>query len=309
MGGLQFMKISKLSDMVGGWFVGDFLPTHYQTPNLEVSYKIHPQGEKWDIHYHQVATEINLLVRGNMTLQGQPLVQGDIFSLEPNEIADPVFLTDCEIVCVKVPGALNDKYTIDINYANHLVPGDVVVQIGANDGVVCEEYGLRNLILDKEFIVHLIEPVKEQFVKLQNNYSQAHSQITFHNLAIWDRCGQKELIIHGPSDTESSFVLHDSSNSNNTQELVEVQTIDVFLQKNNIFHIDGLFLDVEGVEDVIITELFHNTSLRPKIIRYEFAHIQHHARLKETIEKHGYYVTVCPSGAGDMICIRKDLTT
>jgi hypothetical protein len=48
-----------------------------------------------------------------MTLQGQMLMSGDIFTLEPYEIANPEFLTDCEIVCVKTPSA-NDKISFII---------------------------------------------------------------------------------------------------------------------------------------------------------------------------------------------------
>jgi hypothetical protein len=46
-----------------------------------------------------------------MILQGKTLVAGDIFKLEPYEIADPVFITECEIVCVKT-GSINDKISV-----------------------------------------------------------------------------------------------------------------------------------------------------------------------------------------------------
>ena len=48
------------------------------------------------------------MVRGNMILQGKELKTGDVFILEPYEIADPEFLEDTEIICVKTP-SLNDK--------------------------------------------------------------------------------------------------------------------------------------------------------------------------------------------------------
>ena len=38
---------------------------------------------------------------------------GDIFLIEPNEIADPRFLEDSEVVIVKVPSDINDKYDIE----------------------------------------------------------------------------------------------------------------------------------------------------------------------------------------------------
>ncbi len=107
------MDILKLKDMIGGWFVGDFKPTAYQTKDFEVSYKLHPKGEMWDKHYHKVATEINYLVRGEMILRGTSLKEGDIFILHPEEIADPEFLTDCEIVCVKTSSIKGDKYIVE----------------------------------------------------------------------------------------------------------------------------------------------------------------------------------------------------
>ena len=107
------MDILKIKDMIGGWFVGDFSPTAYKTKNFEVSYKLHPQGEIWDKHYHKIATEVNYLVRGEMILSGTPLKEGDIFILHPGEIADPEFLTDCEIVCVKTSSVKGDKYIVE----------------------------------------------------------------------------------------------------------------------------------------------------------------------------------------------------
>ena len=47
-----------------------------------------------------------------MCIQGKILEQGDIFMLYPWEVADPVFIEDCEVVVVKVPSVPNDKFTI-----------------------------------------------------------------------------------------------------------------------------------------------------------------------------------------------------
>lgn len=105
------MKVLDINDMIGGWFVGNFEPTAYKTKDFEVSYKLHPKGQEWDIHYHTDVTEINYLIRGKMTLQGKTLKTGDIFILEPHEIADPNFIEDTEIICVKTP-SINDKISI-----------------------------------------------------------------------------------------------------------------------------------------------------------------------------------------------------
>jgi len=111
------MKVDRIEDMKGGWFVGNFEPTAYKTNQFEVSYKLHPAGQQWDFHYHTEVTEINYLIRGKMFLQNRLLSSGDIFTLEPYEIADPNFITDCEIICVKTPSA-NDKVSFIIDDTN-----------------------------------------------------------------------------------------------------------------------------------------------------------------------------------------------
>ena len=107
------MKVDRIENMKGGWFVGNFEPSAYKTSDFEVSYKLHPAGEKWDYHYHTKVTEVNYLIRGEMTLQNKLLTSGDIFTLQPFEIADPTFHTDCEIICVKTPST-NDKISFKI---------------------------------------------------------------------------------------------------------------------------------------------------------------------------------------------------
>jgi hypothetical protein len=106
------MKINKIEEMVGGWFIGDFEPSVLKTKDFEVCYKFHHAGEIWDNHYHKVATEINYLIRGKMNLSGIELNQGDIFTIYPDEVAIPEFLTDCELIVVKTPSIKEDKYIV-----------------------------------------------------------------------------------------------------------------------------------------------------------------------------------------------------
>ena len=105
------MKILKLEDMKSGWFVGNFEPTAFNSKDFEVNYRVHKAGEYWDHHYHTTVTEINLLISGKMTIQDTLIVSGDIFIISPFEITDPVFLEDCQVVCVKTP-SVNDKISI-----------------------------------------------------------------------------------------------------------------------------------------------------------------------------------------------------
>jgi hypothetical protein len=106
------MKLSRLDDTIGGWFVGNFPQAAFQTDACEVSYKYHHKGESWPMHYQEKIIEVNLMVRGQMKMQDKILLSGDIFIIYPYEIADPEFITDCEVVCVKIPGITNDKVVV-----------------------------------------------------------------------------------------------------------------------------------------------------------------------------------------------------
>lgn len=106
------MKIFSIEDMIGGWFVGNFEPSAHKTSDFEVCYKVHPKGEQWPAHYHKIATEINYIIRGTMTINGTMLTRGDVFVLEPYEVAVPEFLEDCELIVVKTASVVGDKYEV-----------------------------------------------------------------------------------------------------------------------------------------------------------------------------------------------------
>jgi quercetin dioxygenase-like cupin family protein len=104
------MKVHKLDSFYRGWFIGDFEPSILKSKSFEIGLLTHKEGEQWPKHYHAIATEYNLLVKGSMIIQQTKIVPGDIFVLEPYEIADPQFLEDCVVLCVKIPSIPGDKY-------------------------------------------------------------------------------------------------------------------------------------------------------------------------------------------------------
>lgn len=106
------MKTRKIDEMWRGWFIGNFEPSILKTESFEVGLLTHKKGEQWPSHYHAVATEYNVLVSGSMSICGQLIESGTIFTLEPNEVADPVFHEDCVVLCVKVPSVQGDKYEV-----------------------------------------------------------------------------------------------------------------------------------------------------------------------------------------------------
>ena len=47
-----------------------------------------------------------------MWVCGEELISGDIFLIQPNEIAEPKFHEDCVIICIKIPSVPGDKYIL-----------------------------------------------------------------------------------------------------------------------------------------------------------------------------------------------------
>ena len=104
------MKSAKLSDMTRGWFVGNFDPTLYRTNDVEVAVKTYKTGDYEEAHYHKIATEISVVVEGNVKMFDKIWQHGDIIVAEPSDVTSFEALTDAVLTVVKLPGANDDKY-------------------------------------------------------------------------------------------------------------------------------------------------------------------------------------------------------
>jgi quercetin dioxygenase-like cupin family protein len=105
------MKIGKLQDMKGGWFIGNFEPSLLKTNDCEVAVKSYKKGDYEEPHYHKIATEYTAIITGRVKMNGVEYCAGDIIVMEPDEDTDFESLEDGTAnVVVKIPGANNDKY-------------------------------------------------------------------------------------------------------------------------------------------------------------------------------------------------------
>ena len=104
------MKVSHINEMKGGWFVGNFEPTLYKTNDTEVAVKEYKAGDYGARHYHKIATELTVIVRGTVKMNDIEYNEGSIIIMEPGEKTDFLAVTDTRTVVVKLPGANNDKY-------------------------------------------------------------------------------------------------------------------------------------------------------------------------------------------------------
>jgi hypothetical protein len=104
------MKITNITEMSGGWFIGNFEPSLYKTENFEVGIKKYTKGEYHAPHHHKLSTELNYLIKGMMKANGKLIQPGQIFIFDNFEIAECEFLEDCELVVVKTASVQGDKY-------------------------------------------------------------------------------------------------------------------------------------------------------------------------------------------------------
>jgi len=104
------MKKFELQKMIKGWFIGNIQPSVFVTEDVEVAVKRYTKGDYEDKHYHKIATEITVIVEGEVRMGGIDYKEGDIILVEPGESVDFFCYTDCVTTVVKIPGALNDKY-------------------------------------------------------------------------------------------------------------------------------------------------------------------------------------------------------
>ena len=104
------MKIARLEDMKGGWFIGNFEPSLFKTNDVEVAVKKYKAGDKEGAHYHKIATEYTLIVKGTVKMFNREWNEGDIVVVEPEEATAFEAITDAMNVVVKIPGANNDKF-------------------------------------------------------------------------------------------------------------------------------------------------------------------------------------------------------
>ncbi len=106
------MKVQKLANMYGGWFIGDFNPTLYSTQNVEIAVKKYISGQYEKLHFHKIATEFTVIITGTVKILDNIYNEGDILIIEPNEAVDFLAITEVTTVVVKIPGAINDKYIL-----------------------------------------------------------------------------------------------------------------------------------------------------------------------------------------------------
>jgi hypothetical protein len=104
------IEVYRLENMIKGWFIGSFEPTLYDTEAVEVGIKRYKSGDYELNHHHKIATEFTVVLNGEIEMNGQRYISGDILKVVPGTFANFTAISDVITVVVKIPGVQNDKY-------------------------------------------------------------------------------------------------------------------------------------------------------------------------------------------------------
>ena len=103
------MQTNKIDEFIKGWFVGDFSPVLFHSKDFEVAVKWFKAGDSEPLHKQIVATEITVVIEGEIMLGKRVFRRGDVITIPPGEFAAFKSITDSSLVCVKTPSLPNDK--------------------------------------------------------------------------------------------------------------------------------------------------------------------------------------------------------
>jgi FkbM family methyltransferase len=177
--------------------------------------------------------------------------------------------------------ALNLKLILNNIFKKNKIKN--VIQIGANDGVAFDD--LNYFIKKFKTNSILVEPIKEIYEKLKNNYKN-FSFVKLENSAISDdntinylyKVDKKFLTFYGShipaisSFDKKHLIKHGVKNSHIKKEKVKSLTIKELFKKYNINSLDLFFVDAEGYDGNIVNDFLDKTNFRTIII-FEYIHI------------------------------------
>lgn len=99
-----------LSNFIGGWIIGNFIPSIINTKLFEIAIKKYKKGDYENKHFHQIAIEITIIVSGKVKMNDTIYNTNDIVYIKQNESTDFLCLEDTTTCVIKLPSCIGDKY-------------------------------------------------------------------------------------------------------------------------------------------------------------------------------------------------------
>ena len=188
---------------------------------------------------------------------------------------------------------LNTERILDLLFKQKKIK--YLIQIGANDGL---RFDTLNAYIKKYKIKSLlVEPIKENFDELRNNY-KGYDNIIFENSAISVNNDISYLFKVNPkklknysgdhfvgitSFDKKHLLKHGVKKKDIIKEKVKSICINDLIIKYGINKFDLLFIDAEGYDSEIVIDFFKASLIRPIII-FEYLHVPNR-KLEELINQ------------------------
>tara|TARA_B100000795_G_C22646174_1_gene378435 strand:+ start:49 stop:804 length:756 start_codon:yes stop_codon:yes gene_type:complete len=194
-----------------------------------------------------------------------------------------------------------------LNYLFNQKKISYLIQIGANDGLRFDS--LNHYIKENKTKSLLVEPIKENFEDLKNNYKDFEN-IIFENLAISVNNEISYLYKVNPSKLKNysgdhfagitSFdknhlIKHGVKKKDIIKDKVNSISINNLIIKHALDKFDLLFVDAEGYDADIVSDFLKTSLIRPTII-FEYFHVPNEKLInlvKQLNEKKYIFFSVC----------------
>ena len=194
-----------------------------------------------------------------------------------------------------------------LNYLFNQKKINYLIQIGANDGLRFDN--LNHYIKKNKTKSLLVEPIKENFDDLKNNYKDCEN-IIFENLAISVNNEISYLYKVNPlrlknysgehfagitSFDKNHLIKHGVKKKDIIKDKVNSISINNLITKHALDKFDLLFVDAEGYDADIVSDFLKTSLIRPTII-FEYFHVPNEKLInlvKQLNEKNYIFFSVC----------------
>lgn len=157
----------------------------------------------------------------------------------------------------------------------------VIFDVGAHEGETIKRF--NNLFTNPE--IHSFEPQNKCFELLK----KFKNKKTFiNNYALGDKEEQNKIYVNNDDSSSSIHNIDNNSNflknlKNVSQQDINISTLDEYIKKNNINHIDILKIDVQGYEDKVLLGSINSLS-KISLIEIEIIFVDYYESKKSFYE-------------------------
>jgi FkbM family methyltransferase len=154
-----------------------------------------------------------------------------------------------------------EKFETEL-FRQHVKPGMVVVDVGANIGYYSLIAARRVGDTGKVFA---FEPDSNNFAFLQQMVARNRfTNVISHNIALGDRDGSIDLYLS--DDNKGDHRIYPVSLENRSKITIPMNTLDAVLKSGGSLHVDFLKMDVQGAEGLVLGGMPSVLSSNPNMI-------------------------------------------